>query len=60
MSDAMKNETADTLKCPLCERRGEIQKTDLVDRLSEEDLGRKLANFLSIVEAEERVAERCA
>jgi hypothetical protein len=54
MSDLPKNPSPDMLKCPLCEGRGEVHKADLVDRLSEKDLGRKVANFLSIVEAEQK------
>lgn len=53
MSDATKHDTADMLKCPLCEGRGELHKSDLLDRLSEKDLGRKVANYLSIVEADQ-------
>ncbi len=54
MSDLPKNTPHDMLKCPLCEGRGELRKADLVDRLSEKDLGRKVSSYLSIVEAEQK------
>jgi hypothetical protein len=54
MSDRPKNCAPDMLKCPLCEGRGELHKADLIDRLSEKDLGKKVANFLSIAEADQK------
>jgi hypothetical protein len=49
-----KHEMADIVKCPLCEGQGELHKDVLLDRLSEKDLNRKVANHLSIVDAEQR------
>jgi len=54
MSDLPKNQNGDLLKCPLCEGRGELHKAELLERLSEKDLGSKVANFMSIVEAEQK------
>lgn len=54
MSDLPKSTSPDMLRCPLCEGRGELHKADLVDRLSEKDLGRKVSNYLSIIEAEQK------
>mgnify|MGYP005811551741 CR=1 FL=1 len=55
MSDVPKN-VSEMLKCPLCEGRGELQKADLIDRLSEKDLGKKVQNYMSIVEADQKEA----
>ncbi|HWR15876.1 MAG TPA: hypothetical protein VN577_13700 [Terriglobales bacterium] len=52
MNDVPKNPKTEMLKCPLCEGRGELCKADLVDRLSEKDLGHKVENYMAIVEAE--------
>ncbi len=42
-------------KCPLCEGRGELPENELLDRLAEKDLGRKLATYVgNIVEADEK------
>lgn len=54
MSDTPKNATSDMLKCPLCEGRGELHKADLIDRLSEKDLGCKVSSYLSIVESDQK------
>ncbi|MGZ4787964.1 MAG: hypothetical protein ACXVZV_05080 [Terriglobales bacterium] len=52
MSD-VPNKTAEILKCPLCEGRGELEKDILLERLQEKDLARKVQSYLSnIVEAE--------
>lgn len=41
-------------KCPLCEGRGELSENDLTERLSEKDLGRKLASYVgNVVVADE-------
>jgi len=46
------------LKCPLCEGGGELEKTELLDRLSEKDLGRKLASYVdAFIEADEKESE---
>lgn len=51
MSDA---DPKKAVKCPLCEGRGELLEEELADRLSEKDLGRKLATYLDeIVHADE-------
>ncbi len=54
MSDLPKKPNGDMMKCPLCEGRGELHKADLIERLSEKDLGNKVANFMSIVEADQK------
>lgn len=54
MSDQDKG--CEVLKCPLCEGRGELPKQLLLDRLSEKDLGRKVENFMSIVDSEKKEA----
>jgi len=46
------------LKCPLCEGRGELEKAELLERLSEKDLGRKLARYVDdFILADENEAE---
>ena len=46
------------LKCPLCEGRGELEKAELLDRLEEKDLGRKLASYLDdFIMADEKESE---
>lgn len=54
MSDIPKQQAADMLKCPLCEGRGELHKAELIERLGEKDLARKVTNYLSIVESEQK------
>jgi hypothetical protein len=49
-----KHETAEVVKCPLCEGRGELKKSTLLERLNEKDLRHKVANYLSIVESEQK------
>jgi hypothetical protein len=49
-----KHEMADMVKCPLCEGRGELQKSVLIDRLSERDLSHKVANYMAIVDSEQK------
>ena len=56
MSDAANKNGCEMMKCPLCEGRGELPKQQLLERLNEKDLGRKVENFMSIVESEEREA----
>ncbi len=42
------------VKCPLCEGRGELPDDELISRLAEKDLGRKLSSYVeNIVEADE-------
>jgi len=54
MSDPQKK-SAEILKCPFCDGRGEIEKHVLVERLREKDLGKKVETYLSnIVAAEAR------
>ncbi len=45
MSD-VPNKPAATLKCPLCDGRGEMEKEILLDRLREKDLARKVETYL--------------
>ena len=46
--------TKKIVKCPLCEGRGELPDDEMLDRLAEKDLGRKLATYVeNIVEADE-------
>jgi hypothetical protein len=47
MSDTPRTTCSELLKCPLCEGRGELAKQQLLDRLSEKDLGRKVENYMS-------------
>ena len=46
MSDSPPKAT-EKLQCPICEGRGEIEKQELLARLSEKDLGRKVRTYLS-------------
>ena len=58
MSDQPKGHTHHLLKCPLCEGRGELPKSDLMDRLSEKDLGHKLASYVdNFIVADEQESE---
>lgn len=44
------------LQCPLCEGRGELPEKEMLERLREKDLCRKIASYMdNIVEAEARV-----
>ena len=57
MSDQPKGVKHHLLKCPLCEGRGELPQKDMLERLSEKDLGRKLASYVSnFVLADEKEA----
>ena len=47
MSDQPKGVKHHLLKCPLCEGRGELPQKEMLDRLSEKDLGRKLASYVN-------------
>ena len=52
MSDA---EAKNVVKCPLCEGRGELPENEMLDRLAEKDLGRKLASYIGdVVHADEK------
>ena len=52
MSDSPPRAT-EKLQCPICEGRGEIERKELLARLSEKDLGRKVQTYLSgFVDAE--------
>lgn len=52
MSDSPPKAT-EKLQCPICEGRGEIEREELLARLSEKDLGRKVQTYLSdFVDAE--------
>ncbi|HUN90042.1 MAG TPA: hypothetical protein VMU28_14685 [Terriglobales bacterium] len=52
MSDSPPKAT-EKLQCPICEGRGEIEKEELLARLGEKDLGRKVRTYLSdFVDAE--------
>ena len=52
MSD--KDSKKPVVKCPLCEGRGELPENEMLSRLGEKDLGRKLATYVAdIVEADE-------
>jgi hypothetical protein len=58
MSDQLKGVNYHLLKCPLCEGRGELPKSDLLDRLNEKDLGHKLASYVdNSIAADENEAE---
>ncbi len=46
MSDSPPKAT-EKLQCPICEGRGEIERDELLARLSEKDLGRKVRTYLS-------------
>jgi hypothetical protein len=46
MSDSPPKAT-EKLQCPICEGRGEIERDELLARLSEKDLGRKVQTYLS-------------
>jgi hypothetical protein len=58
MSDEPKGTVHHLLKCPLCEGRGELPDNELFDRLSETDLGHKLASYVgNVVVADEKAKE---
>lgn len=38
---------SDLIKCPLCEGRGELPQKQLLDRLHEKDLCRKMESYLA-------------
>ena len=45
------------VKCPLCEGRGEMADDDLLSRLREKDVAKKMASFVeNVVEAELKTA----
>ena len=49
--------TSKIVKCPLCEGRGELRDDEMLDRLAEKDLGRKLSSYVeNIVAADEKEA----
>jgi hypothetical protein len=49
--------TKKVVKCPLCEGRGELEDDEMLNRLSEKDLGRKLSSYVeNIVIADEKAA----
>ena len=51
------NDPKKLIKCPLCEGRGELPETEMFDRLSEKDIGRKLKSYVGdIVEADQSAA----
>lgn len=44
-----------SVKCPLCEGRGEMDDRELLTRLREKDVAAKMASFVeNVVEAEEK------
>ena len=54
MSDSPPKAT-EKLRCPICEGRGEIERDELLVRLNEKDLGRKVQTYLSdFVESEKK------
>ena len=54
MSDSPPKAT-EKLQCPICEGRGEIERDELLARLTEKDLGRKVQTYLSdFVDAERK------
>ncbi len=46
MTDQPKGPKYHMIKCPLCEGRGELPEKEMVDRLTEKDLGHKLASYV--------------
>jgi hypothetical protein len=47
--------TKKVVKCPLCEGRGELPDDEMLNRLAEKDLGRKLSTYVEdIVHADEK------
>ena len=46
MADQPKGQKCQLIKCPLCEGRGELPEQEMVERLSEKDLGHKLASYV--------------
>ncbi len=46
MTDQPKGQKYHLIKCPLCEGRGELPEKEMVDRLTEKDLGHKLASYV--------------
>ncbi|MGZ4819930.1 MAG: hypothetical protein ACXVZJ_14975 [Terriglobales bacterium] len=58
MTDQPKGDLDHVLKCPLCEGRGELPHKEMLERLSEKDLGRKLASYMdNFIAADENEAE---
>ncbi len=56
MTQKKQSPEAAVLQCPLCEGRGELPEKEMLDRLREKDLCRKIASYLeNVVEAEEKV-----
>lgn len=49
--------TKRVVKCPLCEGRGELEDDEMLNRLAEKDLGRKLSTYVeNVVHPDEKEA----
>ncbi len=58
MTDQPKGQQCHLIKCPLCEGRGELPEKEMVDRLTEKDLGHKLASYVeNFIVADEKASE---
>jgi hypothetical protein len=49
--------TRKIVKCPLCEGRGELPDDEMLNRLAEKDLGRKLSTYVEDIVTADGKAE---